>query len=200
MSYAARVNEIFLACLFSEEEIAGLDEDKIEASRVPGITVTVGFNPKRLNENKPYVKALVEEIVPPAFFAQDGASFFGLAETRTGDLWAEHQTMQEFMLLAIGCGYAKYVVPKPAWRLLPGGMPYVQFYKEEGTALKVVRLYDMMDGWIDITGPITEVEATRIWNEKTHKGTKNTKYEDGDYYAIYPADTKMVVTPEYLGR
>ena len=66
--------------------------------------------------------------------------------------------------------------------------------------LKIVRLWDMMDGWIDITEPISEEEAKRIWNEKTGNGTHNINYNDGDYYAIWPADTKMVVTPEYLGR
>lgn len=67
--------------------------------------------------------------------------------------------------------------------------------------LFVVRLFDMFDGWIDITKkPVTKEEADKIWNEETKNGTQNTKYADGDYYAIFPADTKMLVTPEYLGR
>lgn len=69
-----------------------------------------------------------------------------------------------------------------------------------GTELKIVRLWDMMDGWIDVTGPVSVEEAQRIWNEKTDNGKRNTTYSDGDYYAIYPADTKMVMTPEFLGR
>lgn len=66
--------------------------------------------------------------------------------------------------------------------------------------LYIVRLWDMFDGWLDITDPISKQEADKIWNKKTANGTKNTKYGDGDYYAIYPADTKMLVTPEFLGR
>lgn len=58
----------------------------------------------------------------------------------------------------------------------------------------------MLDGWIDVTGPLSKAKADKRWNELTHNGTKNTKYEDGDYYAIYPADTKMLMTPEFLGR
>jgi hypothetical protein len=66
--------------------------------------------------------------------------------------------------------------------------------------LFIVRLYDMFDGWIDITKPVTKEEADRVWNEHTENGTENTKYADGDYYAIFPADTRMLFTPETLGR
>ncbi len=66
--------------------------------------------------------------------------------------------------------------------------------------LKIVRLWDMFDGWIYITDPLPEEEALKVWNQKTGNGTHNTKYSDGDYYHIFPADTKMLVTPEYLGR
>ena len=66
--------------------------------------------------------------------------------------------------------------------------------------LKIVRLYDMMDGWIDVTGVVTEDEANRVWNEYTYGGTRNTKYEHSDYYKIFPADTRMIYTPEFNGR
>lgn len=64
----------------------------------------------------------------------------------------------------------------------------------------IVRLFDMFDGWIDIQDNLTKDEADQLLAEKTNNGTKNTKYEDGDYYAIFPSDTKMLVTPERLGR
>lgn len=64
----------------------------------------------------------------------------------------------------------------------------------------VVRLYDMMDGWIDVSGPLTSSAAVELWRQKTDGGTKNVRYEDGDYYKVFPAGTKMLVTPEYLGR
>lgn len=66
--------------------------------------------------------------------------------------------------------------------------------------LFILRLYDMLDGWIDIGGPVTKREAQRAWNKITLNGTKNTKYADGDYYAIFPADTQMLHTPEFRGR
>ena len=64
----------------------------------------------------------------------------------------------------------------------------------------IVRLWDMFDGWIDISGSLSKKDAEKLWSEKTHNGTRNTKYADGDYYAIYPAHTKMIYTPEFLGR
>lgn len=66
--------------------------------------------------------------------------------------------------------------------------------------LFVVRLYDMFDGWMDITGPVSKERAQEVLSERTNGGTKNTKYADGDYYAIYPANTRMLMTPESLGR
>lgn len=64
----------------------------------------------------------------------------------------------------------------------------------------IVRLYDMFDGWIDVSGPLPKEEANKLWMEKTANGTKKSKYADGDYYGIFPADTKMLHTPEYRGR
>ena len=59
--------------------------------------------------------------------------------------------------------------------------------------LFIVRLYDGFDHiWIDVSKPVEKSEADRIWNEETLNGTKNTKYEDIDYYCIFPANTKML--------
>ncbi len=67
-------------------------------------------------------------------------------------------------------------------------------------ALYILRLYDMMDGWIDVTGPLPKAEADARWARETCNGTKNTKYSDGDYWKVFPANTRMLVTPEFLGR
>lgn len=64
----------------------------------------------------------------------------------------------------------------------------------------IVRLWDMFDGWMDLTGPLSREEAYERWNRETKDGTQKTKYADGDYYKVFPADTRMVVTPEFLGR
>lgn len=69
-----------------------------------------------------------------------------------------------------------------------------------GVTKFTVRLYDMFDGWIDILSGVSEEEAMTRWLEETNYGKENIQYSDGDYYRIFSADTKMVVTPEFLGR
>lgn len=66
--------------------------------------------------------------------------------------------------------------------------------------LYIVRLWDRFDGWVDVSDPLPHDKAKELWKEQTKNGTKNTKYEDGDYYAIFPSDTKMIWTPERMGR
>lgn len=64
----------------------------------------------------------------------------------------------------------------------------------------IVRLWDMFDGWCDITGPLSKEEADQVWNKNTDNGSHNTKYSDGNYFRIFPADTRMIYTPDFLGR
>ncbi len=69
----------------------------------------------------------------------------------------------------------------------------------EGDAedLFVVRLYDGFDHeWMDVSEPVSRNEAEKILNEKTEGGKKNTKFDDIDYYTIFPADTTMYFSQE----
>lgn len=59
--------------------------------------------------------------------------------------------------------------------------------------LFIVRLYDGFDNqWIDVSEPVTKEEADKIWNERTKNGKGNIEFADIDYYAIFPAETKML--------
>lgn len=61
----------------------------------------------------------------------------------------------------------------------------------------IVRLYDGGEGtWLDVFGPASHEECMTYWKQKTANGTRNTKYQDFDYWAIFPADTKMVYSTE----
>lgn len=63
---------------------------------------------------------------------------------------------------------------------------------EQAEQLYIVRLWDGMDSlWVDVSDPVSKVEADRIWAEKTCNGTKNTTFQEIDYYRVFPADTKM---------
>jgi hypothetical protein len=66
--------------------------------------------------------------------------------------------------------------------------------------LFVVRLYDGMDNeWIDVSPPLVNEEAERVWLEHTCNGTKWIDFSEIDYYRIFPADTKMLFS-EGLGE
>ena len=61
----------------------------------------------------------------------------------------------------------------------------------------IVRLYDGFDNeWIDVSEPVSKTEAEKILAEKTGNGTKNTCFNDIDYYSIFPADTVMFYSQE----
>ena len=56
----------------------------------------------------------------------------------------------------------------------------------------IVRLYDGFDNeWIDVSKSVSKEEAKEVWNKYTKDGTKNTCFDDIDYYEIFPADTIM---------
>jgi hypothetical protein len=70
-------------------------------------------------------------------------------------------------------------------------------YAKSPSGLYVVRSYDWSDHiWTDVSRSVTEDEALRLWNQKTRNGTENARYEHGDYYAIFPADTRMLYSAE----
>ena len=64
----------------------------------------------------------------------------------------------------------------------------------------VVRLWDLHDGWVDVTGPRSRESAEAEYNRLTVNGTQRSKPEHGDYYDIFPANTSMIYTPGFLGR
>jgi len=67
----------------------------------------------------------------------------------------------------------------------------------EKEKLYVVRLYDGFDHlWMDVTGALPYDEAHKILMEKTKDGTKNTSYDDIDYYAMFPDGTMMLFSVE----
>lgn len=63
----------------------------------------------------------------------------------------------------------------------------------------IVRLWDGSDFlWIDIKGNLSLEEAAILWAKETENGTKLTKYDDFDYYQIFPENTVMHYSTENL--
>lgn len=122
---ADRVSEIFTDCLFKE------GEDKTVRVEAKGLMFRVGFHPERL---KSYEKEIVEmlEELPDSFHEGKGGgmSFLQACEDRHGNHWAEHQTMDKFFVLGIAIGRVKECM-KSMRHVLPGGMPYFVFLKNQ---------------------------------------------------------------------
>ena len=99
------------------------------ALMVEGLVSTYGFNPAALEEHRPMIQAMIDKL-PETFFPETGGgwSFLQMAADRDGRQWAsEHRTMEGLVVLAIGIGKAKYLLPREFWSTLPGGVPYIQF-------------------------------------------------------------------------
>lgn len=66
------------------------------------------------------------------------------------------------------------------------------------TTLYIVRLWDGFDGeWMDVTPPLPKDEAEKEAGDRNEKrigagaGKRHGNYNEIDYYAVFPADTKM---------
>ena len=109
-----KVEELFTSCLFKPEELpeTGIPDKYIE---VHGLTINTGFHPERLEATRPAIIEMMEEVPLEFFEGQDGGgwSFLNLCARRDSTQWTgEHRVMEQFILMAIGLGLAKYSAPK----------------------------------------------------------------------------------------
>lgn len=120
MNLAERVHALFLDCLFRDGE----NFDNHVA--VEGITANFGLHPDRLAGHRAEIAECLREL-PDTFHVQKGGghSFLNACVDRHGNHWAEHPTMQELFVLALGTKQAQYCLPRDLWEVLPGGMPYL---------------------------------------------------------------------------
>lgn len=121
MLSAQRVEEIFLDCLFND------DEDTADHVECEGILHTAWFHPGRLETNRTEIGALLDELPEPFHEAGGGGwSFLNACNDKNNVQWTGfHQTMERLFLLGIGIGRAQWLLPRNMWSAFPGGMPYV---------------------------------------------------------------------------
>lgn len=118
---AERVTEIFLKCMFKEDEIVDGKPVK-EMIEVQGVTMRVGLCKERVDEHAAEIAGLCDEL-PDGF--RDGWSFLQMCEDRHGRQWTGfHKVMQELAVLGCATGKMELCAPKEMWGLMPGGMPY----------------------------------------------------------------------------
>lgn len=114
------VDTVFRDCLFAD----GADTSNYVPAH--GIQINVGFDPERIAYHKDTVRALLLEL-PDEFMVSKGGgmSFLNACNDRHGNLWTGmHRTMEQLFLLGLACELVTELLPREAWDVLPGGMPY----------------------------------------------------------------------------
>ena len=120
------VHEIFMDCLYKEEELKnGNPTDYLPAK---GLMINVGLNPTRVAKHSNRIKEILEQL-PPVF--AEGYSFLEIVNDKNGTLWTGmHKTADELVCLGIVTKRAE-VVMREVQAVLPGGVPYI-LIKPEG--------------------------------------------------------------------
>ncbi len=115
-----RVEAIFLDSLFRD------GEDTTNHVKAEGIINNVGFHPERLKGHTLEIESMLYEL-PDTFKATGGGgmSFLNACYDRNGNQWTGmHATMEQLILLGVGIGKVKSLMPREMRDVLPGGMPY----------------------------------------------------------------------------
>ena len=122
---ADRVHEIFMDCLFRE------DESRDSYLLAHGLTVAVGLHPDRTEGYADEIHEILLNL-PEAFQENTGGgySFLYMTRDKEDNLCMEQTTAQELLMLGLATGWASLPMPRVLWPALPGGVPYVMVNKE----------------------------------------------------------------------
>jgi len=120
-----RIEEIIKDCLYNANEIVD-GKPVMKPVVADGILRNFGFHPIRLESHREEVRAMLMEL-PPEFMRSKGGgmTFLNACMTKDGELWGQHENMEQLFVLGIGLKLATWCLPKDMWSSLPGGMPYV---------------------------------------------------------------------------
>ncbi len=116
------VERVFRECLSDEKE--GDNVCLVEAVRA---NVKMAMRRDKLKFYQEEIQGMLMQL-PRKFRETDGGgwSFLNLCTREDGAQWTgSHAMMEKLMILGIGCGNMKNLLPKPMWNILPGGMPYL---------------------------------------------------------------------------
>lgn len=129
---AQNVEKIAIKCLYTEEEIEALGgRENIKEKLVRGIGAAVAWNPIRLKEEEQNIIDMLHQL--PSGFQKDspegGLSFLCAFETNKGVHWGEHPKMDILFMLGTAVDAVECMLPREAWGLCPGGVPYYRLTK-----------------------------------------------------------------------
>jgi len=122
-----RVTEVIMDCLFKEDEILnGAPKNPEDLVPVEGIINNMGLHKGRLASHRQEIQDMLREL-PEEFHKESGGgmSFLNACIDREGNQWGQHRDMEALFVLGLGLGVVRYCLPREAWAMLPGGMPYL---------------------------------------------------------------------------
>ena len=127
------VHNIFSACLFTDDELKGIEPGTVpnNAVVVRCVNLTFGLNYGRLIERYEEIVALLDQL-PVNFKAKtpeneggDGWSFLNACLNADGDQWGEQRDARALFALGMAiCCVEERSLPGALAMFMPGGAPY----------------------------------------------------------------------------
>jgi hypothetical protein len=120
----AHVEKVFNCCLAHGDE-------SHPTITVQGIMHTAHFSCDKLSAKSSEIAGMLGQL-PIEFMPRDqggggGWSFLNACNDRDGVQWTGfHLVMEKLFLLGMGCGMARWCLPREMWEVLPGQMPYIE--------------------------------------------------------------------------
>lgn len=120
---APLVTQLLASCMYAEKPDPIPDDTVI----VQGVMLRIGLDPKKLEEAKPKILELLQELPPSFFNTETGDSFLNMCMDRHGSQWGEHINMDELLVLGLAAGYIR-MLPRQMWAACPGGLPLLMIF------------------------------------------------------------------------
>lgn len=121
------VKNVVMDCLYSDEEVQKIGHEalKEKAAIARGITTNFGFDPERLKKHEKDIEEMLLQL-PETFLKSKGGgwSFLNACIDKDGNQWGEHQSVEELMCLGLATKKVTIPMPREAWSMFPGGVPY----------------------------------------------------------------------------
>lgn len=121
------VERIFMDCLFRDDELVDGKPQVPPILPTTNIANPVGFNPKRIEEHRAEIAALLDGF-PEEFYSDGGGgwTFLNFCNLADGSQWTGmHMRMEQLCQLGNAIGLVEFQMPRDMWGILPGGMPYM---------------------------------------------------------------------------
>lgn len=98
---------------------------------VEGLSTNFVLDPEKVDKHADEIKALLDQLNDNFKVSVGGGfSFLSMPFDKNNVQWGEQISAQELMVLGIAAGYMHYLLPREAWPVLPGGVPYLVIFDE----------------------------------------------------------------------